>query len=208
MSFVEPGLFDMIMRLRGAGVSNTRLLRAMETVPRSDFVPPHLKQQSYDEIKIPIACGQDLYAPITTAILCQLLDVQAEHKVLVVGVGSGYSMAILAQLARRVYGVERYRTLRDDAESRLRRHVNNVVLRYGDGRFGWRGQAPFDRILVCGSGRVLPVALVEQLAEGGKLIAGIDGEIHMAEIKDGQSVETAVMNLPLNAIEVGKSKSL
>ena len=105
---IEPGLFDMIMRLRSSGISDTNVLRAMEIIPRSAFVPVDLTMQSYDEGPLPIECGQSLSAPMTAAIMCQVLDVRPEHKVLHVGAGSGYATAILAKLCTRVYAVERY----------------------------------------------------------------------------------------------------
>lgn len=208
MSIVEPGLFDMIMRLRGRGISDTSILRAMEHVPRSLFVPNAFKMESYDEIDIPIACGQVLLSPLKTAILCQTLEVKPEDKVLHIGTGSGYSVGILSKLCTRVYSVERYKTLRDEAEDRLRDICRNTVLRHGDGRFGWRGQAPFNRILVCGSVRVMPTALLEQLAPNGRMVAVVEGKICIAERKDGRIREKSVMQLQLASLEPGKSKAL
>ncbi len=208
MAFIEPGLFDMIMRLRSRGISDTHVLRAVEQTPRSLFVPNDLKMQSYDECDIPIECGQSLLAPLTTAILCQTLDVHPEHKVLHIGTGSGYSVAVLAKLCTRIYSVERYKTLSDAAESRLQTLVNNTVLRHGDGRFGWRGQAPFDRILVCASVRTMPTVLIEQLAKNGRIIAVVDGQLNAAERKNGKLVEKTVMSLQIPDLEPGKSKVL
>ena len=208
MAFIEPGLFDMIMRLRSRGISNTNVLRAIEQTPRSLFVPNALKMQSYDECDIPIDCGQSLLAPLTTAILCQTLDVRPEHKVLHIGTGSGYSVAVLAKLCTRIYSVERYKTLSDVAETRLKTLVNNTVLRHGDGRFGWRGQAPFDRIIMCASVRIMPSALIEQLTNNGRIVAVINGQLSVAERKNSKVVEETVMALEIPSLETGKSKIL
>ncbi|MBL4871062.1 MAG: protein-L-isoaspartate(D-aspartate) O-methyltransferase [Robiginitomaculum sp.] len=208
MAFAEPGLIDMIMRLRSRGISDINVLRAMEQIPRSVFVIDALKMRSYDECEIPIACGQNLLSPLTTAILCQTLEVSPEHKVLQIGTGSGYSTAVLAKLCKRVYGVERYKTLCEDAECHMKALVNNTVLRHGDGRFGWRGQAPFDRILISASVRMFPSALLDQLTDGGRLIAVVDGQLSIAMRKNGKIQEKTIMPMKIPALEPGKSKAL
>lgn len=207
MSFLEPGLFDMIMRLRSRGISDTNVLRAIEKTPRTTFVPDHLKMQSYDERDIPIACGQNLLAPMTTAILCQTLEVRPEHKVLHIGTGSGYSVAVLSQLCRRVYSVERYKALSDSAEERLQGLAVNTVLRHGDGRYGWKGQAPFDRILICASVRMFPTALLSQLSENGRMVAVVEGQLTAAQCDKGKVVETPIIPLKISPLEPGKSQA-
>ncbi len=205
MSFVEPGLFDMIMRLRSRGISDTNVLRAVEKTPRSVFVPDRLKMQSYDECDIPIACGQSLLSPMTTAILCQTLDVRLGHKVLHIGTGSGYSVSVLSKLCKRVYSVERYKALSETAEETLREFAVNAVLRHGDGRFGWKGQAPFDRILICASVRMFPTALLDQLSEDGRIVAVVEGQLSFAQRVNGKFVEKAIMPLNIMPLEPGKS---
>lgn len=208
MSFIEPGLFDMIMRLRGRGISDNNVLRAMELVKRSAYAPDHLVPESYDEKALPIPCGQTLPAPIDIAVMCQSLDVQPSHKVLLIGAGSGYTAAILAKMSKRVYAVERYRTLVEYADTRLLKQSAKVVIRHGDGRLGWRGQAPFDRILVSASVRVIPDSLQNQLAEGGIIVAVVEGNLVCA-VKDGKKlVETIVLPMELPAMEAGKAKSM
>ena len=208
MSFIEPGLFDMIMRLRGRGISDNNVLRAMELVKRSAFVPDELVPESYDEKALPIPCGQTLPAPIDIAVICQSLDVQLSHKVLLIGAGSGYTAAVLAKMCKRVYAVERYRTLVEYAEDRLNRQSAKVVIHHGDGRLGWRGQAPFDRILISASVRVIPDSLQNQLADGGAIVAVIEGHLVLAA-KDGKKLaETRVLPMELPAMEAGKAKSM
>ena len=208
MAFLEPGLFDMIMRLRSRGISDTNVLRAVEKTPRTVFVPDALKMQSYDERDIPIACGQNLLAPLTTAILCQTLEVQPDHKVLLIGTGSGYSTAVLSHLCKRVYSVERYKALSDTAEERLKGLAVNTVLRHGDGRYGWKGQAPFDRILICASVRMFPTALLDQLSDDGRLVAIVEGQLCVAERKSGKMVEKTIMPISIPPLEPGKSQAI
>lgn len=208
MSFLEPGLFDMIMRLRSRGISDTNVLRAIEKTPRTVFVPDALKMQSYDERDIPIACGQNLLAPLTTAILCQTLEVQPDHKVLLIGTGSGYSTAVLSHVCKRVYSVERYKSLAEPAEERLKGMAVNTVLRHGDGRYGWKGQAPFDRVLICASVRMFPTALLDQLTGNGRMVAVVDGQLSVASRVDGETLEKPIMPLNIPPLEPGKSQAI
>lgn len=208
MGFIEPGLYDMIMRLRGRGISDTNVLRGMEKVPRTDFLPEEYVTEAYDDRDVPIACGQSLPAPLTLAILCQTLDVRPEHKILQIGTGSGYTAAILASICTRVYTVERYQSLVVSAEAAIKKHGQNVVPKFGDGRFGWRGQAPFDRILLTASVRIMPAALLDQLKSGGRMVAVVDDMLTVAE-KTGKRVkETKILPMTLPAMEPGKAKVL
>ena len=208
MSFIEPGLFDMIMRLRSRGISDSNVLRAMELVKRSAYVPDELVPESYDERALPIPCGQTLPAPLDIAILCQSLCVKVTHKVLVVGAGSGYTAAVLAKMSRRVYAVERYKTLVAYAENRFVKEGAKVVVRHSDGRLGWRGQAPFDRILVAAAVRGIPEALREQLAPDGKIVAVIDDMLVQAEWDGKDLAEKPILPLQIQAMEAGKAKSM
>ena len=208
MSFVEPGQFDMIMRLRGRGISDTNVLRAMEQIPRSHFVLQDYVPQAYEERDLPIQCGQVTLAPLTIAMLLQTLEVGLEHKVLHIGTGSGYMAALLARLCKRVYTIERYKTLADLAELPLRKFAANSVVRHGDGRYGWKGQAPFERIVLSVSTRLAPSALLEQLTDGGQMVCVIDE--HLCKIKKSKDKisEIKVLPLKLPKIEPGKAQVL
>ena len=208
MAFIEPGLYDMIMRLRGRGISDTNVLRAMERIPRSAFVLQSHFSEAYNEKDLPIACGQSLPAPLKVAILCQTLDAGPEHKVLQIGTGSGYTAAILAQMCKRVYSVERYQTLVETAEHGLNQHAPNVVPKYGDGRYGWRGQAPFDRILITASVRTLPNALLDQLKPGGRMVAVVEDMVTIAEKLGKKVKESTLLPMQLSPIEPGKAHAL
>ncbi|NNC36568.1 MAG: protein-L-isoaspartate(D-aspartate) O-methyltransferase [Acidimicrobiales bacterium] len=208
MAFIEPGLYDMIMRLRGRGISDTNILRAMEKVPRSAFVLQSHYSEAYDEKDLPIACGQSLPAPLSVAIMCQTLDVKPDHKVLQIGTGSGYTAAILSQLCTRVYSIERYQTLVQSAEEALNKHAPNVVPKFGDGRYGWRGQTPFDRILITAGIKSPPKALIDQLKHDGRLVAVIDDMLTIIEKSGNKPKETKVLRMQLSPIEPGKAQAL
>lgn len=205
----NPGIIDMIMRLRGRGISDNAVLRAMELVDRRHFTVQKYWDVAYDEQSLPIACGQTLSKPVTVAFMTQMLDLSPEHKILEIGTGSGYHTAILSNITKRVYSIERYKTLISDAENVFAKiGVTNHVIRHGDGRYGWRGQAPFDRILIgCGVNKK-PVKLMEQLGEGGVLV-GVIGQTLMRYRKiRGLMSEEALFPMTLPMLETGKSKSL
>ena len=206
---IDPGLIDMIMRLRGRGISSNTVLRAIELAPRRYFVPAEKREIAYDAVNIPIACGQTLPPPMTTALLAQMLDVTHDHKILTLGLGSGYLAAVLSHMATRVYTVERYKTLIRDADDRFRAlDIYNVVTRHGDGRYGWPGQAPFDRIVMGYALRAEPEAVLEQLAPGGKMLAVIDGTLTLFEKPRTKVSTTELMPLDLDMAEAGKSRTL
>jgi len=206
---IDPGLIDMIMRLRSRGISSNSVLRAVELAPRRYFVPPEKRSVAYDAVNVPIACGQTLPPPMTAALLAQLLDVNPDHKVLTLGLGSGYLAAILSNMATRIYTVERYKTLIKEAGERFRSlDIYNVVTRHGDGRYGWPGQAPFDRIVIGYALRAEPEAVLKQLAPGGKMLAVIDGMLTSFEKPRTKISVTELMPLDLDMVEAGKSRTL
>lgn len=208
MSF-DPRLIDMVMRLRSRGISDVATLRAMELVPRKRFLAPELHERAYEDIALPIACGQQSSAPLATALLLQLLDLTDRSKVLEIGSGSGWMSAVMAQHARRVYAVERYVGLVEGAEATLRElRIHNVEIRHGDGRYGWAGQAPFDRIVLGCAVRAVPSKVLDQLGPNGRLVAVVDGKLTLIEKARKHHTETDVMPLDLPMIEAGKSKTL
>lgn len=205
----DPGLMDMIMRLRGRGVSENSILKAFETTPRKYFVSEDLYLAAYDEKRLPIGCGQTISEPLIIARLTQALEVGPDHKVLEIGTGSGYHTALLSRLGKRVYSVERYLELVKASEVLLGHlDITNIVIRHGDGRYGWRGQAPFDRILMTVAVRTVPDGLLEQLARGGKLVAVVDGELTVYDKSGSKITEQVIVPMSLPMIEAGKSKIL
>jgi len=205
----DPGLMDMIMRLRGRGVSDNAILRAFETVPRKYFVSEAQYTIAYDERLLPIDCGQTLSEPLTIARMTQALDVRPDHKVLEIGTGSGYHAALLSRLCKRVYSVERYKRMVNQCEALFPKlDIHNIVVRHGDGRYGWPGQAPFDRILVTAGLRAAPEGLLGQLAPGGRLVAVIDEELICFDKARTKITETVIFPMFLPMMEAGKSKAL
>lgn len=199
----------MIMRLRGRGISDNAVLRAMELVDRRHFTSKKHWDIAYDEQSLPISCGQTLSKPLTVALMTQMLELSPELKVLEIGTGSGYHTAVLSNIVKRVYSVERYKTLIADAETSFAKlKVTNHVIRHGDGRFGWKGQAPFDRIILGCAIKKEPTKLMEQLSDAGVLIAVVDGNLMRYRKKGGSVSAEILFPLSLPMLETGKSKSL
>ncbi len=165
------GRMEFLLGLRRRGISDQRVLRAMDAVPREDFVLPELSDSAYADQAMPIACGQTISQPYVVAYMTEQLDVQRDHRVLEIGTGSGYQAAILSQLAGEVFTVERYRTLADTARARLA-HLgyDNVTVIAGDGFKGMPEHAPYDRIIVTAAAEAVPEAPAAQLAEGGIML--------------------------------------
>jgi protein-L-isoaspartate(D-aspartate) O-methyltransferase len=162
---------DLILRLRRAGVTDQRVVSVIESVPREMFVPAESQAGAYAERALPIDCGQTISAPVIVGMMTQALDIQDRERVLEVGTGSGYQTAILAKLARRVYTIDRFRTLVQAAESRFRTlRLSNITTLVGDGLKGWPEQAPFDRIIVTAAGEEVPDALLKQVRVGGVIV--------------------------------------
>jgi protein-L-isoaspartate(D-aspartate) O-methyltransferase len=165
------GRMEFLLSLRRRGISDAAVLRAMDAVPREDFVLPAFVETAYADQAMPIACGQTISQPYVVAYMTEQLGVKRAHRVLEIGTGSGYQAAILAQLAGAVFSVERYRTLADRARATLERlGYDNVTVVVGDGLNGLPEHAPYDRIIVTAAAESVPQALVDQLAEGGVLI--------------------------------------
>jgi protein-L-isoaspartate(D-aspartate) O-methyltransferase len=176
MAATDQQKIELIMSLRSNGIRDTRVLEAIETVPRELFVPEAFQDLAYADQALPIECGQTLSQPFIVAFMTDRLKVGDERmKVLEIGTGSGYQTAILAQLCRRVYTMERYRTLMKSAEQRFKAlRLANVTTILGDGNKGWPQQAPFDRIIVTAAASKLPRKLLEQLAVGGIMIVPVE----------------------------------
>ena len=165
----------MVERLRDHyKIADQRVLDVMNTLPRHHFVPSALRSQAYKDNALPIAAGQTISQPFIVARMTELLELTGKERVLEIGAGSGYQSAVLAQLARKVYAVERIQSLADEALTKLRSlGINNVSIRQADGTNGWRVYAPFDAILVAAGGPEVPKPLLDQLELGGKLVIPI-----------------------------------
>ncbi len=168
---------ELVMALRNQGIRDTRVLAAIERTPREKFVPPSFHTQAYLDNSLPIECGQTISQPFIVAYMTEKLQVGDRDKVLEIGTGSGYQAAVLSHLARRVYTMERYRTLSRAAEKRLTAlRLMNVTYLVKDGYKGWPQQAPFDRIIVTAAAPEVPSALTDQLKDGGIMILPLDAD--------------------------------
>ncbi len=165
---------QFLYALRSKGVRDTRVLTAMEKVDRGAFITGTFADRAYEDMPLPIACGQTISQPSVVALMTQALNVQPRDKVLEVGTGSGYQAAILSHLARRVYSIDRH--------ARLTRHVRalfeklditNVTIMTGDGSHGLPEQAPFDRIIVTAAAEDPPGPLLAQLRMGGIMVVPV-----------------------------------
>ncbi|OUR78299.1 protein-L-isoaspartate O-methyltransferase [Alphaproteobacteria bacterium 46_93_T64] len=159
------------MELRRQGISNTSVLSAMERVPREEFIPPTFRDRAYENIALPITSGQTISQPYIVAYMTQMLKPDLRQKVLEVGTGSGYQAAVLSKLFRRVYSIERFRSLHINAVNLFDTlKISNITSKLGDGYKGWKEQAPFSHIIVTAAAADVPSALVDQLGDNGVMI--------------------------------------
>ncbi|HZZ06380.1 protein-L-isoaspartate(D-aspartate) O-methyltransferase [Paraburkholderia sp.] len=168
----------MVERLRANGVTDQRVLNAMSVVPRHMFVDPGLAAQAYEDAALPIGHHQTISKPSVVARMIELAAAgRALNNVLEIGTGCGYQAAVLSQVARDVYSIERIKPLSERAKTNLRPlRIPNIRLHYGDGRLGLPLAAPFDAIVIAAAGLDVPQALLEQLAIGGRLVAPVGSQ--------------------------------
>jgi protein-L-isoaspartate(D-aspartate) O-methyltransferase len=173
-------------QLRGRDIADTRVLEAMERVPREAFVPPDLRPRAYDDAALPIGSGQTISQPYMVARILQELGLDGDERALDVGTGSGYQAAVLAQLAQEVHSIERIPELAEQARRNLEEaDIANVEVHVGDGSRGLADRAPFDAIAVAAAAPDVPKALYDQLKIGGRLVVPV-GKRH------GQRLEVIV----------------
>ena len=167
---------QLVETLRNKGITDLAVLKAVAEVPRHMFVPQGVRHRAYEDSALPIAQGQTISQPFVQATYLQALGLKGDEKVLEVGTGSGYQTALLAQLAAMVFSIERHGLLAREAKEALdRAGITNVSVMVGDGTLGWRPYAPYDAILVAAASPDIPEPLLEQLAEGGRLVIPIGG---------------------------------
>ncbi|MHA6289168.1 protein-L-isoaspartate(D-aspartate) O-methyltransferase [Maricaulis sp. CAU 1757] len=213
MDMPDSRMIQLVMSLRGGGVTDARVLGAIERTPREIFVPDRFADQAFDDRPLPIDCGQTISQPLIVALMTQALKLTDRCKVLEIGTGSGYQAAILARLARRVYSVERYRTLSREAEARFAElRLTNIVCKVGDGSLGWPEQAPFDRIILTASAPQRPDQILGQLREGGIAVAPVDRGTKQVlvryECRDGEINETDLLDVRFVPLVKGEARAL
>lgn len=191
---VEARKIRLLMALRRNGVTDTRVLAAIERIPRERFVPDPFQDQAWEDTALPIDLGQTISQPLIVALMTQALELGERQTVLEIGTGSGYQAAVLSRLCRRVYTVERLRPLLTEAEARFQAlRLNNITTRHGDGTKGWPEQAPFERILVTAAGGPdAPKDLTDQLAVGGVMVIPLGGDYRGQRVVRIRRTETGL----------------
>ncbi|PYG27549.1 protein-L-isoaspartate(D-aspartate) O-methyltransferase [Pelagimonas varians] len=174
MNFDADAKMQFLFALRSKGVTDKKILSVMERVDRGDFIQGYFTDRAYEDMPLPIACGQTISQPSVVALMTQALQVGPRDKVLEVGTGSGYQAAILALLARRVYTVDRHRRLIRAASKVFdKMELSNITAFTADGSFGLPDQAPFDRIIVTAAAEDPPGPLLAQLKIGGIMVVPV-----------------------------------
>ena len=184
-------------QLIGRGITDERVLSAMKKVKRHLFVDEAFFERAYEDRPLPIGEKQTISQPYMVALMSQMLQLRGTEKVLEVGTGSGYQTAILAELAKEVYSIERIRSLATAAIKRLQAlRYKNIKIRCYDGTQGWENEGNFDAILVAATSRTVPDCLVEQLSTNGRMIIPTGGEfsqkLRLIKKKHGKLIENNV----------------
>ena len=179
MDFEEMRRHMVATQIASRAIKDERVLEAMRTVPRHRFVPQDEMSSAYQDTPLSIGQGQTISQPYMVALMTECLELEGEEKVLEIGTGSGYQTAVLAEIVREVYSIERRPSLSEQAAKRLAEagyeHCN---LKVGDGTQGWPEAAPFDGIIVTAGAPEVPEALRDQLADGGRLVIPVGSEFH------------------------------
>jgi protein-L-isoaspartate(D-aspartate) O-methyltransferase len=221
MNHGEGGVSDLwearaglILHLRQLGITNADILRAFESVPHEVFVPEQYAEYAYKEASLPIDCGQSITSPTILASMVSVLEPQGAAKVLEVGTGSGYSAALLSRMARRVFTVEKYRSLATTAYAHWQQiGATNIVGLHQDGFYGLAQQAPFSRIFLTGSVTEPPQELIDQLEDGGIAVMAVGAPSEKQAILRIERADDAFIDsehgfVRLAPLSHGKSRTL
>lgn len=164
----------LTLELRESGISDTHVLSAIEKTPREIFIPDNFRIQAYENIALSIGDNQTISQPYIVALMTQSLELQKKHKVLEIGTGSGYQSSILSLLARRVYTIERIKSLHVKAETNFKElKLTNIVTKHADGNLGWKEQIPFDRIIFTAAINEISNNFFDHIDENGIIVAPI-----------------------------------
>ena len=184
-------------QIKARGIGDKRVLEAMRKVERHLFVPEKMQSLAYADQPLPIGEGQTISQPYIVAIMTELLNLKGDEKVLEIGTGSGYQAAILGELADTVYTIEIVKPLSERADSLLdAMGYENITVKHGDGYIGWEEHAPFDGIIITCAPPKVPQPLIDQLADGGRMVVPVGTfwqELLLIEKKDGELRETSVL---------------
>jgi len=197
-------------QIAARGVNDERVLKAMRTVPRHEFVPERWRHDAYDDQPLPIGDGQTISQPYVVALMTEQLRTQPGHRVLEVGTGSGYQAAILSGLVADVYTIEIIGSLGRAADATLKRlGYKNVHVKIGDGYKGWPENAPFDSIIVTCAPDHVPQPLADQLKEGGRMVIPVGPqlaqELYVVQKQNGQLRQSALLDVRFVPMIRGKA---
>ncbi|MDR5618202.1 protein-L-isoaspartate(D-aspartate) O-methyltransferase [Arsenophonus sp.] len=180
---LKRSMRDLLTQLRHQGIKDEGLLAAIAKVPRERFVDEALSHKAYENIPLPIGFSQTISQPYIVARMTELLTLSPSEHVLEIGTGSGYQTAILAHLVARVFSVERIKGLQWNAKRRLKQlDLHNISTRHGDGWMGWSSKGPFDGIIVTAAPAELPLVLLEQLKDGGRMVLPVGEKKQMLKV--------------------------
>ena len=182
---------QFVLSIRSKGVVDTKVLKALESLNREHFLKGVFAQRAYEDTPLPIECGQTISKPSVVGIMTQALKITTRDKILEIGTGSGYQTAILSKLARRVYSVERFKPLYDEARQIFKQlNLNNITPIWGDGSQGIVEQQPFDRIIVTAAAEDPPPILLNQLKVGGIMIIPVGQSDEIQKLIKVERTET------------------
>ena len=164
----------LTLELRELGITDSRVLSAIEKTPREIFIPENFRNQAYENIALPIGNDQTISQPYIVALMTQALELDKSHKILELGTGSGYQSSILSLLVRRVYSIERIKVLLSGAEDKFKKlKLTNIVTKFADGNLGWKEQVPFDRIIFTAATKEISLSFFNQISDNGIIVAPI-----------------------------------
>ena len=164
----------LTLELREMGIFDSKVLSAIEKIPREIFISENFRNQAYENIALPIGEDQTISQPYIVALMTQALDLNKNHKVLELGTGSGYQSSILSLLVRRVYTIERIKNLLIKAEKNFKKlRLTNIVSKFADGNLGWKEQIPFDRIIFTAATKKISPSFFKQISQEGIIVAPI-----------------------------------
>jgi len=164
----------LTLELRESGIYDSKVLSAIEKIPRDIFIPENFRNQAYENIALPIGYEQTISQPYIVALMTQSLELEKNHKVLELGTGSGYQSSILSLLVRRVYTIERIKSLLNKAEEKFKLlKLTNIVTKFADGNLGWKEQIPFDRIIFTAATNEISSNFFNQISNNGIVVAPI-----------------------------------
>ncbi|TDQ66232.1 protein-L-isoaspartate(D-aspartate) O-methyltransferase [Maritalea mobilis] len=206
---------SLVLSLRQKGITQRAVVNALESTPHELFLPADYAEYAYKDCALPIECGQSMTSPVKVAhMLSKLQFDETLPKILEVGTGSGYATALLSRFAKRVFTIEKYGTLLRLAQERWEHlKLSNIVSQHGDGLTGWELQSPFDRIILTGSVQQVPRQLLDQLVDGGLLLAPVGAPNELQQLTryerlGDQFVEDVVGTIRLAPLLSGKSQTL